>query len=542
MTTNYIDKYKKYCTGGSKLSSLIKVGVKVAEKAHKASINTAHKGKALLVQIKKELQTGGMNIAIPQLVGADSYNKLLASIDDLISILSITTIDQILDKGDEIKRCVNTINTIVQHIPTKKFPDKKHRSIVVTIKANSEQVNTIVNILLGDDADDDGDNDGDDDGDNDGDDDGDNDGDDDGDNTDDGDDDGDDNIVHNTHHNNTTNNAKHDTAHKAKHNNTAHRVEHNTAHHAKQNTGHHAKPNTGHHAKQNTGHHAKQNTGHHAEQNTAHHGKPNAKHALKTGGGSDNKSADNTLPLIMTTDLPITSSDKDAIDKLIISRDTSVQFAYDPATSINDITTFIATIGDNSNVDAMRATRAANAIHAIIKNVLTERAQPSGIIWLRGTVSRTNAYRWHRDGTYFTTTDKTPIYKFVTTLRGQSTPIVTDPTAIAKYNDIITTCNQIFGRIRSYERTYNKSRDDTNLIIEKLTSYVSPEIIASVGNDYVQTQPLSGVYFLIMPDGSNAATTRYGAIHSEPERETDRIFLAVLPGDRTKCEEWLNNK
>ena len=34
-------------------------------------------------------------------------------------------------------------------------------------------------------------------------------------------------------------------------------------------------------------------------------------------------------------------------------------------------------------------------------------------------------------------------------------------------------------------------------------------------------------------------STKFGTIHSEPEIEKNRLFIAILPYTKEKCKEWV---
>jgi hypothetical protein len=75
--------------------------------------------------------------------------------------------------------------------------------------------------------------------------------------------------------------------------------------------------------------------------------------------------------------------------------------------------------------------------------------------------------------------------------------------------------------------------------IRKMTE---PTLVKAIGDNYIQPKTLESVYFLTMEDGSSRMEKNKGAIHSEPEIQEDRLFLAVLPGPHTECKKWVEDK
>ena len=57
-----------------------------------------------------------------------------------------------------------------------------------------------------------------------------------------------------------------------------------------------------------------------------------------------------------------------------------------------------------------------------------------------------------------------------------------------------------------------------------------------INDNYVQSPPIEGIYFLNSINGD----TRNDVIHSEPLKEYDRLFLAILPYSKEKCKIWID--
>jgi hypothetical protein len=113
-------KYQKYIAknlnlGGNpllalKALSVLKKGAKIAKKASNTARLTALKNAK---KFKKMIQATEMK----EILGGDEQKELISILNNLITILSITSFEKIYDKKDEITELVNKLNEIVQESP-----------------------------------------------------------------------------------------------------------------------------------------------------------------------------------------------------------------------------------------------------------------------------------------------------------------------------------------------------------------------------------------------------------------------------------------
>jgi hypothetical protein len=125
--------------------------------------------------------------------------------------------------------------------------------------------------------------------------------------------------------------------------------------------------------------------------------------------------------------------------------------------------------------------------------------------------------RWHQDGRFFDTEYDT--HKFATVLTGPSTLIATIP--LSEYDEFkkVRAANRSKTPFDSHEEDWKYERE---VIGPKLQEFISNSFISVPDN-----------YGLIFVTGS-----REGAIHSEPDITTKRLFMSILPGTQQQITQW----
>jgi hypothetical protein len=196
------------------------------------------------------------------------------------------------------------------------------------------------------------------------------------------------------------------------------------------------------------------------------------------------------------------------------------------ALDYSDIENYIEKIGNN---DEETIKSIYNSIQKIIKQFMEHynnkyRSVDSVWISIRPTNPRDDFKipRWHRDGKYFTTEEGEKAYKFVTCLKGPTTLFVTDNEVIAKYREV------------SEEETKKKRKltfDSFEEQIKYTDENVRPLLADVIGNDYESVPDNHGLIFLV-------GDPNYGVIHSEPDKNVDRLFMSILPGSEEQIREW----
>jgi ribosomal protein L14 len=242
--------------------------------------------------------------------------------------------------------------------------------------------------------------------------------------------------------------------------------------------------------------------------------------------------------LIKVISLGLSKREKEIINNIKINNSYSIMLHYDNEKNVySSIIEYIKKIGDNSNISE----DVANIIVKIIKNAIAHENEKSGIIWLRATVERKDEFRWHRDGKHISFDEKKPIYKFACTLKGESTPVVIDRETIQKFNEVSQIKDEFENCIWNYIGKNNIDIYDIRMeLFDEIRKLTDPPLIKAIGNNYVQKKTLDeGVFFLTMNNGASKVALNEGVIHSEPKIQKDRLFLAVLPGQKDKCAEWV---
>lgn len=257
---------------------------------------------------------------------------------------------------------------------------------------------------------------------------------------------------------------------------------------------------------------------------------------------SDNSSASKDeidIPLIKVVNLNLTNNDIKNIENIKITKDFNITEIYERETIFDKLVSFVNNIGENESI----SNKLANIIKKIIESVIKNENYDSAIIWIRATVDRKNdpLFRWHRDGPYFKLDEDRPIYKFVTTLCGKSTPVITDKKIIEKFDIIENQHRELTNCIYEYSDKYKKELPYS--FFKEINKLTAPDLLDVVGDNYVTAKTLEeGVYFLNMKNSNDRNSTKFGTIHSEPEIEKNRLFIAVLPGPFDKCEKWVSKK
>lgn len=264
------------------------------------------------------------------------------------------------------------------------------------------------------------------------------------------------------------------------------------------------------------------------------------KKLMMYGGGESSDEAEqskNIIPLVKIIDLDLSKNDNKVIDKINIKDHNDIILYYDKNTISTQIKEFIKGMGNNKEI----LEDLTKIIVRIIERVIKEQDEESAIVWLRSNeyLKAEPKFRWHRDGTYFKSNTKKPIYKFVVSLKGENTPVVTDEKAIERFDKIQKEKNKAEDSILKLQSSMNLSYP-MDVMIE-LDKFIAPTLIDAIGDKYIQAKYGQGVYFLNRTDDSNGSFIK-GTIHSEPEIQKDRLFLAILPGPKNKCKKWVENR
>lgn len=248
------------------------------------------------------------------------------------------------------------------------------------------------------------------------------------------------------------------------------------------------------------------------------------------------------IQLIKKINLGLNKKEKKIINNIKITNENAyaVHFYFsDKDEIIKIISDFFIEVGDNSS----QIEKISKIIFKIIKNAIDNENQESGIINIRVSFDNDNIddFRWHRDGRHIKISEKRPVYKFVTTLRGESTPYVIDKDSIEKYNQVYEQQRELDNCIETYFRKYDIK--PTLSFYKELWKITAPPLINAIGQNYLQAKTLDeGIFFLTMKDGSDDLTGGEGVIHSEPRIQRNRIFIAVLPGPIDKCKEYVSRR
>jgi hypothetical protein len=264
---------------------------------------------------------------------------------------------------------------------------------------------------------------------------------------------------------------------------------------------------------------------------------------------SSNSSSSNNddVPNIKIVSLGLSDEEKDNIKKIKIEKVNHTEFVYQKDNIYEKVLKYINDIGDNDKISE----NVSRSIQKIIENVIKHEKEESAIVWIRATPYHKDdlKFRWHRDGFHLKKLDvKKPAYKFVTTLRGASTPVVVDKNAIEKFNILDENKKEFENCFWTF---IGKNKINPMDVIKDVSNIsrkiLDPALVSAIGDDYIQAKTLDeGVYFLLTKDASllpreRIDSTDYGTIHSEPEIQEDRLFLGILPGPVDKCREWIES-
>lgn len=262
---------------------------------------------------------------------------------------------------------------------------------------------------------------------------------------------------------------------------------------------------------------------------------------LLKGGGGDSDDDDNepNIPLIITAPTELSTKEKELINAIKIETPVHTNFFYDENTIHDKISDYINKIGENSSI----ATDTTDIIKKIIEGVIRHENEESAIIWLRATTYHKIdlKFRWHRDGKYFPYPTKKPVYKYALALKGAGTPLVIDKNAIERFNIVNDNKQELESCIWTYiEKQKIQINDVPKELFDGIRKMTDPALVNAIEDDYIRAKTLEeGVYFLVMEDGTARMANNAGAIHSEPEIQEDRLFLAVLPGPQAECRKWV---
>ncbi len=229
-------------------------------------------------------------------------------------------------------------------------------------------------------------------------------------------------------------------------------------------------------------------------------------------------------------DMHFSQKENEILDNIKINNSLAFTNYYDKNKFEEKVKEFIEDIGDNKNISR----NVVEIINKIVKQVMDEMKQESAIIWIRTQVSHERKqFRWHRDGRYFKTNDASDlVYKFVISLSGNSTPIITNDNIIKKYDDNLKKSNEIYGYVLSKIKTTDDFNVDFSIFLSDSFEQTNND---TIGDNYVTSKPREGVY--ILNNGHKDSV-----IHSEPLVEKNRLFIAILPYTTEKCKEWIVNR
>lgn len=257
------------------------------------------------------------------------------------------------------------------------------------------------------------------------------------------------------------------------------------------------------------------------------------------GGESSNGSeqSEDTIPLVKIINLDLSENDNKVIDKINIEDHNNTTLYYDKNTISTQIKEFIKGMGNNKEI----LEDLTKIIIRIIKRIIKEQDEESAIVWLRSNeyLKADPKFRWHRDGSYFKPNTKKPIYKFAVSLKGENTPVVTDEKAIERFDKIQKEKYKVDDSLADLANSMNLSYP-IDVMIE-LDKFIAPALIEAIGDKYIQAEYGQGAYFLNRADDSDGRPIK-GTIHSEPEIQKDRLFLAILPGPEDKCKTWVEKQ
>jgi len=183
---------------------------------------------------------------------------------------------------------------------------------------------------------------------------------------------------------------------------------------------------------------------------------------------------------------------------------------YGSLDNIKDLKKYLTDIGNNTKtcVNGME-----KLIIRLIKKVLL--GYKMKYFWLAIRISPPNKNfdipRWHKDGTFFT--GEPSSVKFITTLKGPGTLLIKSTKKINKiYNEIL---EEQFTEMSKYKTIQEKIKIGDNFRPILAKKFVKEKVIQAKNND--------GILFYTGIPQQNAA------LHSEPKKDTSRIFISILP-------------
>jgi len=180
---------------------------------------------------------------------------------------------------------------------------------------------------------------------------------------------------------------------------------------------------------------------------------------------------------------------------------------------------FLTNIGNNQNINII-----SNIIHKLLDKITKGYQTKQCWMTIRATLP-SNEYdipRWHKDGNFFNDPDRNAS-KFITILKGPGTIFIKKS---KKLNDIYY---KYFIKKRN---EYNKNKDDYDEKIENKYR----KLYINKFKDFKQNQ-LKTRDGLIFFTGIHKDKLINGLLHSEPKKDTPRLFISILPGTESEINE-----
>lgn len=251
-------------------------------------------------------------------------------------------------------------------------------------------------------------------------------------------------------------------------------------------------------------------------------------------GGNDNNDdqIDKKIDIIKKVNFNFTDVENDLIDNIIMDKDSELAIYYENKKDIlNKIENYFNNIGNENGHEI-----ASLIYDKIISKALKDSGEQSCILWIRTSINRINEYfRWHKDGPYNITNG--PTYKLVVTLKGNSTPVVINNEIIDKFSKEYDKKFMLYNYINENFLEPNKENADKRRY--NIDKYImSPYFNNIIGENYITCLEKEGIYML----NSINNDVKKGVIHSEPKIQKDRIFVAVICGEKDRCKNWTEGK
>lgn len=216
----------------------------------------------------------------------------------------------------------------------------------------------------------------------------------------------------------------------------------------------------------------------------------------------------------MIFDMPYTEKEKKCIDNF----DLKIELTYNNYgdNDLNDLNIFLIQLGDNNQ---KKIKRMGQIIKNITKIVLSGYLMES--YWLTIRVTQpTNVWnlpRWHCDGNYFYHANEREIVsKFATSLHGSGTLLM--KTSDSQRKDFIDLI----------EESYQKNNDGMSKEHRK-------HMNDNISGIAIKPTNYQSVIFISGP-------REICGIHSEPEMNTPRMFLSIVPGSKNEINKWRNKR